>query len=144
VIDIRALKPDDWSLIPDEARPRQCADTRGLVAFSDKGKLLAAAVLDSWTGNSCMLHIFIGNPFVLKHGFQEELFDYVFNTCGCGIILGTTPADNAKALKLNKHIGFTEIFRIPDGYAVGVDFVVTMLRKEDCKWIKQFKGVVNG
>ena len=65
------------------------------------------------------------------------MFEYAFNTCGKGIVLGVTAADNLKALKFIKNIGLTEIFRIPDGYKHGVDFILTQLRKEDCRWINQ-------
>ena len=130
------LQPNMWPSIPDIARPRQCADSKGVVAIQD-GKILAITILDSWTDNSCMIHIWIDNPIVLKHGYAEEVFDFVFNTGGREVIIGVTPANNPKALKFIKHIGFEEVARIPDGHERGVDFVVTTMRKENCKWVKR-------
>tara|TARA_R110000787_G_scaffold151480_4_gene265308 strand:- start:1584 stop:2027 length:444 start_codon:yes stop_codon:yes gene_type:complete len=131
------LQEQHWSLIPDEGRPTLGTDTKGIVALDDGGELVAACVFDTWAFNSCQIHIYIANPFVLKHGFAEEVFDYAFNTCGKGMVIGVTAADNAKALKFIKNIGLQEIFRISDGYKVGVDFVITQLRREDCKWVEQ-------
>ena len=65
------------------------------------------------------------------------MFNYAFNIANRGVIIGCTPADNKKALKFNANMGFEEQTRIKDGYAEGVDFVITQLRKENCKFIAQ-------
>lgn len=138
-IDLVAFTPDDLPFLPEEARPRLCADTRGVVAVTNTGELVAAAIMDSWTENSCMIHVYIGNPMVLRHNFAEEVFKYVFVTSGRKVIIGCTPADNEKALKFNAHMGFKQITRIKDAYAPGIDLVVTEMRKENCKWIQEFE-----
>ena len=138
-----ALQPNMWSSIPDIARPRQCADSKGIVAI-DNGKIMAVTIFDSWTDNSCMIHIWIEHPIVLKHGYAEEVFDFVFNTGGREVIIGVTPENNPKALKFIKHIGFEEVGRIEDGHERGVDFILTTMRKESCKWIKPRLKVVGG
>ncbi len=134
-MNFTALKPADIDFMPENARPNMCADTKGILAVDDEGMPQAICVLDSWSFNSCQIHIWIENAFVLKHGFAEEVFSYVFNTCERNLIIGVTPADNDKALKFIKHIGFEEISRIKDGYMVGVDYVVTEIRKENCRYI---------
>ena len=129
------VTPNDLSYIPQNARPNACADTKGVMAVDEEGIPQAICVLDSWSFNSVMIHIWIENAFVLKHGFAEEVFNYVFNDAGRNLIIGVTPADNPKALKFIKHMGFVEIFRIKDGHAKGVDFVITECRKENCRYI---------
>ena len=130
-----ALKPDHWPSIPDEGRPVVSENLTGIVAHDEAGELVAACCFDNWSFNSCQIHIYINNPFVLKHGFAREVFNYAFNTCGKNIVIGVTSADNAKALKFIDHIGLKEIFRIPDGYKEGVDFVLTRITKDECIWI---------
>lgn len=66
---------------------------------------------------------------VLRHGYAEEVFGFVFGS-GRIKIIGQTPSNNAKALKFIKHIGFEEIFRVKDAFDMGVDIVVTELTKE--------------
>jgi RimJ/RimL family protein N-acetyltransferase len=131
------LTQTNWAMLPESAKPRFCDDSRGIMAFDEHNKLIAGCVMDSWTDNSCMIHIFIGNPFVLKHNFAHEVFNYAFNIANRGVIIGCTPADNKKALKFNANMGFEEQTRIKDGYAKGVDHVITQLRKENCKFIAQ-------
>lgn len=130
-----AMTPNMWSTIPDIARPRRCEDTKGIAAIHD-GSIAAIAIFDTWTTNSCQIHIWINNPFVLKHGFAEEVFDFVFNKGGREVIIGVTPENNHSALKFIKHIGFKEVGRIPDAHEVGIDVILTTMRKADCKWIK--------
>jgi hypothetical protein len=103
---------------------------RGVVAYKE-GRIVAAVVLDSWSETSCTIHIAVEDPLVFRHGFAEEVFGYVFEFANRRVIIGVTPSNNAKALKFNKHIGFREIYRIRDGYDVGVDYVVQEFRKED-------------
>ena len=128
------LKPKDLGLMPSISRPNLCEDTRGIVAVKD-GEPVAIAVFDSWSFNSCRIHIWIEDAFVLKHGFAEEVFNFVFNGSERTKIIGLTPSDNDKALKFITHIGFEELFRIEDGYKIGVDYVVTEMKKENCRYI---------
>ena len=102
---------------------------KGLVAW-DK-KILGMIVFDTWTENSCQVHIAISTPMVFKHGFLEEAFRYVFEDTGRGIIYGVTPSDNKKALKFNEHAGFVEIYRLKDAHVVGVDLIIQEVRREN-------------
>ena len=67
----------------------------------------------------------------------EEFCYYVFVTCGKEQMIGVVPATNEKALKFDKHIGFKEVVRIPDGFDHGVDYVVMTYLKSECKYIPQ-------
>lgn len=96
---------------------------------------LAAVVLDSWSANSCLSHVVIEDPIALRHGLLETTCLYVFNVKGLGLLTGLTPADNLKALKFNKSVGFRETYRISNGYKPGVDFVLQEMRKDECRWI---------
>jgi len=125
-----SLQTKHWNHIPEKARPRACEDTKGIIAINHRNEPVAAALFDTWSFNSCQIHIWIDNPFVLKHGFQDEIFNHVFDTCGRNVIIGSTPDDNPKALKFIKHMGFTEVARIKDGYKDGIDYVITEFRKD--------------
>jgi RimJ/RimL family protein N-acetyltransferase len=126
--------------LPDEFRLPFSEDLKGIMAVDKDGNLAGACLFNSWSHNSCQIHIYIGSPFILKHGFQQEVFNYVFNTCGMGAVVGVTPADNSKALKFIKNIGLKELCRIPEGHDKGVDSVITCLTKADCRWIYRLNG----
>lgn len=119
--------------------PVFCEDTKGIVAIRD-GVPVGVMLGDSWSRNSVNVHIGIVDPLVFKHKMHYEFCEYVFHTCDRGQMLGLVPADNEKALKLNKHFGFREVYRIKDGYDVGVDYVVMQYTKEECKYLGEENG----
>jgi len=133
---------EHWESMPDIARPRRCEDTKGITALGKNGEVDAICIFDSWCDNSCQIHIHIANPFVLKNGFAQEVFNYVFSEeSGREVVIGVTPEDNKKALKFIKHIGFKEVGRIADGHQKGVDYILTTMRKEECIWIERLDAV---
>jgi hypothetical protein len=122
--------------IPKDALPRECADSRGITALNPKTGPLGICLFDTWTANSCQIHIWIDNPVIIKYGFLTEIFNFVFSEeSGRKLVVGFTPSDNPKALKFIKHVGLKEITRIPDVYGDGIDAVLTTLTKQDCRWI---------
>ncbi len=138
IINYRNIQSeDDWNWISKRADPTLTENTKGIVAVDTKvDRIVAMAVFDNWTDNSVNVHLAIDKPLVLRHGFLEECFNYIFNTCNKGIIMATIPANNIKSLKINSHIGFNMIHIIEDGFSKGVDCVLTEIRKENCKWLK--------
>ena len=110
-----------------------------MVAYRD-GKIVCAVAFDHWSHNSVHIHTAFEDLLCFKHGWPEAVFGYIFNDCDKGVIMGVTPANNLKAVRFNKHIGFVELFRVKDGFEVGIDFVVTEYRKENCKYIRNDYG----
>ena len=129
----------EWDWIAKRAQCNNCEDTKGLVIYKDD-QIVGAVALDSWSYNSVTIHITIEDSYAMKHGFPEEVFGYIFNTCDKGVVIGITPANNGRALRFNKRVGLVEIYRIKDGYKVGIDYVVQELRKENCKYLRKENG----
>jgi len=103
---------------------------RGVVAH-DGTKIQGIIVMDTWTENSCQVHIAIDSPFCIRSGLVSEAFRYIFETTGRGIVYGITPADNSKALRFNAKVGFVEVCRLKGAYKVGVDLVLQEVRQEN-------------
>lgn len=113
-----------------------CEDTNGIVALRD-GRPVGAVICDNWTDSSVNAHIAVLDPVVLRHRLLEEAAQWVFITAKRDMIIGNVPASNKKALKLNKHIGYTELCRIPNAYKHGEDIVLMTLHKKDCKFLPE-------
>jgi hypothetical protein len=92
-------------------------------------------LFDSWTHTSVVCHFAIPNPMAIRRGLFDVGYDYVFNTAGRRIMLGITPTDRPKALKLLRHMGWEELHRIKDGFADGVDLVYSRFTKE--QWLQK-------
>lgn len=134
-VDFVATEPHHVRYIPSDALPRMCADTKGITAITKEGPI-AICLFDTWSKNSCHIHIWIENALAIRHGFLHEIFGYVFgDESGRKLVIGVTPSDNEKALKFNKHVGMQELTRVPDAFEDGVDAVVTTMNKRDCRWI---------
>lgn len=137
-IEFIALEPRrDWMLVSRKLGLRYVDDTKGILAVDvEKFEPVAGVVLNNWTYNAVQAHFWVDNPFVLRHGFLEEVANYIFNTAGKNLIIGFVPADNEEALKLDKHIGFRETYRIPGGYMYDVDYVILEATREDlARWL---------
>ncbi len=141
MVAFRAMTDLDWLWIKARAKPIRCEDTQGIMAYEgESGKVLAGCALDSFTVTSCLSHMAIDNPNVLRHGFLQALAWHIFVTCGRTNVMGIVPSTNDRALKFNRHIGFREVSRIPDGYDVGIDYVVMQMTRDECKWLEVSNG----
>ena len=132
---ITALGPKQWDELVRTLPLVRQEDTRGVASIDpDTGELWGAVVCEDWTVTAVSCHIVILKPRAFRDGLHRELTEYVFNQAGRIKIMGLVPADNEAALKLNKHLGFKELFRIEEGYDWGIDYVVMELKKEDCPY----------
>jgi hypothetical protein len=128
----------DWAWVQSQVGILRVEDTGGMIGYDeDTGEILAACMWDNWTANSVQCHFMTTNPIVFKHGFAQEVFDYIFHYKERKFIYGMVPGDNEKALKINEHFGFTEKMRLPDAWADGIDYVVVELKKENCRYLPQ-------
>jgi hypothetical protein len=135
------LKPltnsTEWEWFAKRTHTIGCADSGGLVAYDEEGVIHAICVWDSFTVDACSVHFAIDNPFVIRHGFLHEIARHVFITCDRKRIFGLVPSTNEKARKLDIHIGFREVARIPDAVKEGVDYIVLRMDKADCRWLSE-------
>jgi len=129
---------DHGEYVKKMTRAVYCQDTKGIVAMKD-GEPVGVMLCDMWTHNSVQAHIGLSTPMCLKHGMLEEFFNWVFNVCDRNQILGLLPSNNLKSIKLVKHLGFTELTRLPDAVNFGIDYVVFRMFKDECSYIKQLE-----
>ena len=134
------LKPH-WDVLTEVLPLNLGEDTRGIVAIDEEtGETYGGVVFQDWTRTVVCAHIVVLSPRAFRVGIHKAAADYVFNQAGRQKMIGMVPADNPKALKLNKHLGFEEIYRIEEGYDHGVDYVVMELRKENCPYWEKESG----
>jgi RimJ/RimL family protein N-acetyltransferase len=132
---VQAASPLDWHWL---LRRVECAITpgfRAIKAVSEAGDILGMFGFDRWTDTSAEIHIAIDNPISLRK-LLPEVFGYLFNTCGRLVAMGFIASDNARSLRLARHVGFTEVGRVRDAKALGVDGVLVELRKENCRYLE--------
>ena len=129
--------PTDWGWVRQHLPLKRVEDTSGIVAVDlDAHATVAACVFDTWTDNSVQTHLVITNATVIRHGFFEEIADYVYNVTGRKLMIGLVPSNLKKVIEMDKKIGFQELVTIPDAISDGVGVVVLTMTKEQCRFYK--------
>jgi hypothetical protein len=72
--------------------------------------------------------MWIENAKVLEHNaLPNEVWKYLLEN-NRTLAIGVTPGDNTASLKLQHALGFVEKYRIVDGWARGIDMVISEKR----------------
>jgi hypothetical protein len=128
---------NDWGWVQQVCPILRVEDTCGMMAIdTDTNSTVGAVIMDNWTQNSVQCHFMIETPMVLRHGFLECAYNFIFNVCDVKYIYGLVPADNTKAVAFNTHMGFTVKTVLDEAFEEGVDYLIMQLKREDCKFIR--------
>lgn len=93
-----------------------------------------AVAYNGFVGRTCCMHSVIQKPEFVTRGMVRETFAFPFNVCGVEAVLALVDSTNDAALRFDKHLGFTEIARIPNGGTTG-DLIVLQMLRADCRWL---------
>lgn len=104
-----------------------------------RGELVAGVVFNNFTDSSATVHIAVSTPTKLLLELLDHAFIYAFQTCKLRRLTGLVEVQNAKALKLDKHIGFIEEGVMRQAGTGGQDIIVLVLWPENYR-----RGKVNG
>ena len=91
------------------------------------GQLVSGIVFNNYNGSNATAHIAVSKPNKLFLELLDHAFVYAFETLGLRRLTGLVEADNSKALKLDKHIGFVEEGVMEQGGSDGQDLIVLVL-----------------
>jgi len=67
---------------------------------------------------------------VIRRGFIDEWYTYVFDTAGRDMMLGVIRSDMPKSLNIVRRLGWRELYSIDDAYRKGVDLIHMQYTKE--------------
>lgn len=132
---IRAMTPAEVFAVGERIQYVPTANARGLCNGDEETPLGACILYDSWCPNSVCVHSYIPHPRFMTKGFLREMWRYPLEHVDW--VIGVTPGDNARALAFNKRIGLTEVYRLKDGWATGVDQVFQTAHYSTCRWWKR-------
>jgi RimJ/RimL family protein N-acetyltransferase len=98
------------------------------------GQFVAGIVFHEFNGCNAACHVAVAKPGkylldLLWHGAH-----YAFVACGLLRLTGFVESDNAKALALNKHMGFTHEFMMRRAGRAGQDVEVLVLWPENFRY----------
>ncbi len=90
----------------------------------------------NWATNSVQVHVAADSPMVWRYLLDPAL-SYPFLEAGRQIVIATIGSRNVASLRAARHLGFTELARVRDGFEAGSDVVFLELRRENCRRLKQ-------
>ena len=91
------------------------------------GQIVSGIVFNNFNECNATCHIAVSKPNKLFLELLDHAFLYAFETCGLRRLTGLVEADNSKALKLDKHIGFLQESIMREAGSEGQDVVVLVL-----------------
>ena len=91
------------------------------------GQIVSGIVFNNFNECNATCHIAVSKPNKLFLELLDHAFLYAFETCGLRRLTGLVEADNSKALKLDKHIGFLQESVMQEAGSEGQDMVVLVL-----------------
>lgn len=130
----------DQSFLPHVAKALDFAPTANcsIVAEFDDVHPVAAVVFDGYTGEAVHVHIWVAGDRRPSRMFWWAVYQYCFEQLNCKTVIGTVPANNKAALKLDKHLGFKAVAEIPNYFPGGVNMILHVLEAHEApdwrKW----------
>ena len=143
----RPFAPADLLTIK-QAMPFSASENQnGIVAYNaDTFETLAVLVAQEWTFNACFVHWVVLDKFVFKHGFIEEIANWLFTIANRKKLYALVQSDNKNSLSVCEKMGFREKVVLEEAVDDGIDFVLLEVKREDCPYWTQpeMAEVVNG
>jgi len=106
------------------------------IGLARRGALIAGCMVDWFNGASCYMHVAAEGRNWLNRDFLWHCFHYVFEQMGARVAIGIVPSDNEAALRFDKHLGFIEQTRIPEGCPNGDLVILTITREQARQWLE--------
>jgi len=111
------------------------ADLR-LVGWVSDDKLVIVVGFNGFLGKVAQIHMaFAPDWHFTPRALLDAVFGHAFNEAGRETLLGIVSSKNAKAMRMDLHLGFREVFRLPEMHDEGGDLVVLAMKKEDCRYL---------
>lgn len=102
------------------------------IGYEKNGELIAGVMYDGYTGASISMHSRIDGKVIRE--FYWMVFDYPFNQLQVKNVRGIVISNNAKAISLNKHLGFKREAMLRDYFQDG-DAIVFCMSRADCRFL---------
>jgi hypothetical protein len=107
-----------------------------MVGWESGGKLVIVVGLNAWLGKLAQIHMaYERNWHFTPRALLEEVFGYAFVRAGREMLIGLVNSKNTKAMRMDLHLGFRELYRLPGMHDDGGDVVVLAMKKDECRYL---------
>ncbi len=70
----------------------------------------------------------------------RAVFRYAFENLKCKVLFGIVEESNEAALRLDRWLGFREVYRVAGCANDGGDLILLEMRREKCRWLGEWNG----
>ena len=107
-----------------------------LSRVSPTGELLGGVIFNGFNpGGSISIHMAGFQSGWATIQLTRMVFDYCFNQLHVKKVFALVPADNSKALEINRRMGFKDEVTVADVFA-DCDLVVLSMSRDECRWLR--------
>jgi len=105
---------------------------------TEEKKLVIVVGFGGYLGKVAQIHVaYAPGWHFTPRALLGAVFRYAFQTEGREMLLGILNSRNEKAMRLDLHLGFREIFRLHGMHDDGGDLVVLAMTKDECRYLKE-------
>jgi len=101
----------------------------------ESGVLIAAIAYDGYTGASISMHSRCDDPRRVPRKFYSLIFDYPFNQLKVKRVNGIVASSNARAMRVDEHLGFKREAVLRDYFPDG-DAIIYAMYRDDCRFLR--------
>lgn len=137
--------PEEWQslagFLKHHAGVHPSADLQCIGWVSDEDKKLVIVVgFNGFMGSVAQIHLAMAEGWHFSpREMLRECFRYAFVTAKREMLLGVVNSRNDKAMRMDLHLGFRELYRLPAMHEDGGDIVLLGMKREECRYIDAAK-----
>lgn len=111
------------------------------IGWVSEGKLVIVVGMHGFLGSVAQIHLAFAEGWTFApREMLREVFRHAFIDAKREMLIGIVNSKNGRAMKMDAHLGFKELFRLPGMHDDGGDIVVVGLKKSECRYLSEPKG----
>lgn len=109
------------------------------IGLEKEGQIVVGVVFDHYNRASIAMHVAVEGKWIARD-FIRVCFRYAFGQLRVRKVIGLVDSSNAKALKMDRQLGFVTEAIIRDA-SPGGDLCILTMTREQCRWLGEVHGV---
>lgn len=109
-------------------------DFQAVGRIGSDNRLMGVVAFNGFVGKMACIHS-AGRGNWVSRDLIVQAFHYPFVQLGLRYLIATVAADNERALKFDRRMGFKDWERLPQGADDNTDLLILRMTREECPWI---------
>ena len=132
---VQPASPNRFPWMTERSGYTPLPDAKGIEAVAGD-VVRGMVVFDGFTETLAQVHVALDTPRAAIHLLRPAL-QYAFLQAGRLALVAFLDARNTRAVLLARGVGFQEVYREPDGVALGADLILFRMRREECRYLQE-------